>query len=74
MNGSPVFLFVVLRNKVKLAVRRRLAGLEQQQAMERERMRIAGEELILFRSGAENAFRSPANRCSPGSPRACAAC
>lgn len=25
MNGSPVFLFVVLRNKVKLAVRRRVA-------------------------------------------------
>lgn len=25
MNGSPVFLFVVLRNKIKLAVRRRLA-------------------------------------------------
>lgn len=26
MNGSPVFLFVVLRNKVKLAVRRQIAG------------------------------------------------
>ncbi|MFT3772113.1 MAG: hypothetical protein QM820_42450 [Minicystis sp.] len=27
MNGSPVFLFVVLRNKMKLAVRRRMAAL-----------------------------------------------
>jgi hypothetical protein len=66
MNGSPIFLFVVLRNKVKLAVRRRVAAQRgvpcQRGPLDEEEARGYDEaaELLLTALGLEGATRDAA--------------
>jgi hypothetical protein len=63
MNGSPVFLFVVLRNKLKLAVRRRVAEARGEACRggeldaEEARGYAEGVEALLEALGLEGALR-----------------